>query len=324
MVKRRRVKSTRNSGEGKYKAFNAFLILVILFFILFFISQLPKKERLVKEKKPAEFKAVIVRPAATVQKKVEPSAIITSKPAVKVTSKTKPLAVTPLKIKEALPLAIKGKIAIVIDDWGYHINSIDILDAKQFKLTAAILPNLAYTNSVSEELNKRGFEIMLHLPMQPKENIGLEKDTIMTSSPDKDILRIVEQDVREISHVKGINNHMGSLATSDLRTMTLVFKQLNRKHLYYLDSFVSSDSVCEDLAKKFKVSFAKRDIFLDNNPEPEYIRNQISKLKLLAASRGWAIAIGHDRKNTLEVLREELPKIKEEGYKLVYVSELVN
>jgi len=115
---------------------------------------------------------------------------------------------------------------------------------------------------------------------------------------------------------------MGSQATSDLRTMVPIFKELSRKHLYFLDSFTSSDSVCEDLAQKLKVAFVKRDVFIDNESDPEYIRGQIAKLKSLASARGWAIGIGHDRKNTLDVLREELPKIINEGYELVYVSEL--
>jgi polysaccharide deacetylase 2 family uncharacterized protein YibQ len=43
----------------------------------------------------------------------------------------------------------------------------------------------------------------------------------------------------------------------------------------------------------------------------------------LADEKGWAIGIGHDRRNTLEVLKEEMPKLEKEGYKFVYVSELV-
>jgi hypothetical protein len=105
--------------------------------------------------------------------------------------------------------------------------------------------------------------------------------------------------------------------------MEIVLKTVSRKHLYYLDSYVSSDSVCLELAEKLRVHFAKRDVFLDNQPEPDYIRNQLMKLKLLAHARGWAIGIGHDRKNTLEVLREEMPKLEKEGYRFVFVSELI-
>jgi polysaccharide deacetylase 2 family uncharacterized protein YibQ len=38
---------------------------------------------------------------------------------------------------------------------------------------------------------------------------------------------------------------------------------------------------------------------------------------------GQAIGIGHDRKITLEVLKEVMPSIEKEGYKFVFVSELI-
>jgi len=38
---------------------------------------------------------------------------------------------------------------------------------------------------------------------------------------------------------------------------------------------------------------------------------------------GQAIGIGHDRKNTLKVLKEQLPRLAEEGYQFVFVSEVV-
>ena len=66
----------------------------------------------------------------------------------------------------------------------------------------------------------------------------------------------------------------------------------------------------------------RRDVFLDNVEESGYIKQQINKLKSKARSRGFAIGIGHDRKVTLEVLREVMPQLSKEGYKFVFLSEL--
>ena len=71
------------------------------------------------------------------------------------------------------------------------------------------------------------------------------------------------------------------------------------------------------------VGFVKRDIFLDNKEEAEYIKGQIYKLKRNAQMYGHAVGIGHDRKITLEVLKETMTELEREGYKLVFVSELV-
>ncbi|MDP2044111.1 MAG: divergent polysaccharide deacetylase family protein, partial [Candidatus Omnitrophota bacterium] len=121
---------------------------------------------------------------------------------------------------------------------------------------------------------------------------------------------------------KGVSNHMGSRITEDASSSAMIMQEVKKHNLYFLDSFVTAKSVCARLAKKMGLSFAKRDIFLDNRDDPEYIRSQIIGLKNLARSRGQAIGIGHDRKNTLLILKEMLPRLAEEGYKFVFVSEI--
>jgi len=72
-----------------------------------------------------------------------------------------------------------------------------------------------------------------------------------------------------------------------------------------------------------RVPYAKRDIFLDNIEDTPYIKDQLNKLKAKARMYGYAIGIGHDRPVTLAVLKEAIPQLKKEGYKFVFVSELV-
>ncbi|MCX5702107.1 MAG: divergent polysaccharide deacetylase family protein [Candidatus Omnitrophica bacterium] len=222
--------------------------------------------------------------------------------------------------KVTAPIA---KIAIVIDDWGYNVNNLDILNQIRYPLTASVLPNLNYTNEVAQQLHERGVEIMLHLPMEPHEKYRLEENTIMTSMDEKTVNEIISQDLANISYVKGVSNHMGSKATEDPRIMSIVFKVLKSRNLYFLDSFVSSESICFNLAKKIHLGFARRGVFLDNNEEPEYIRKQLEKLKKTAKSYGQAIGIGHDHKVTLEVLKEEMPRLEKQGYKFVFVSQMI-
>jgi polysaccharide deacetylase 2 family uncharacterized protein YibQ len=233
------------------------------------------------------------------------------------------IAIRPKKIRKLPVIPIKARIAIVIDDWGYNLNNLHMLDEIKYPLTASVLPHLSYSREVAEELHKRGIEVILHLPMEPHEKYRLEKNTIMTSFDENTILDILGQDLSSIAYAKGISNHMGSRATEDEKTIRIIFKELKKRHLYFLDSFVSSKTVCSDLAHKMNLGFAKRDVFLDNNSDPQYIRQQIHKLKLRAKSNGQAIGIGHDRKSTLEVLKEVMPELEKEGYRFVFVSELV-
>ncbi|MDD5238281.1 MAG: divergent polysaccharide deacetylase family protein [Candidatus Omnitrophica bacterium] len=217
----------------------------------------------------------------------------------------------------------KAKIAIVLDDWGYNLNNLTLADEIRYPLTCSILPNLKYSSAAARQLHARGFEIILHLPLQPAEKYNLEKNTITVSLDDKSILNIIDRDLASITYAKGVSNHMGSLATQDRRIMATVFKELKKRRLYFLDSLVSSKSICADLAKEYDLRFARRDVFLDNKQDPEYIKGQLRKLKAKAIGYGYAIGIGHDRRSTLEVLKEVMPEMEKEGYKFVFVSELV-
>jgi len=228
----------------------------------------------------------------------------------------------PKKVPKAA-VAVKGKIAIILDDWGYNLDNLYIVDQIKYPFTASVLPKLAYSKEVALELHKRGVQVILHLPMEPLEKIRLEKNTITASMGEQEMIKIIDQDLADIHYAEGVSNHMGSKATGDLRTMSIVLNELKRRKLFFVDSFVSSKTVCSGLAEKLKVKFAKRDIFLDNKEEPEYIRGQIYKLKRKAQMYGYAVGIGHDRRVTLEVLREVMPELSKEGYKFIFISELV-
>jgi len=222
-----------------------------------------------------------------------------------------------------IPAIIKGRIAIVIDDWGYNLDNLYLLDEIKYPFTASVLPRLDYSKAVAAELHRRGVQIILHLPMEPHEKYRLEKNTILASMGEQEIINIIEQDLADIHYAIGVSNHMGSKSTEDLRIMSIVFNEFKKRNLFFLDSLVSPKTVCSNLAAKLQVGFIKRDIFLDNKEEPGYIKDQIYKLKRKAQMFGHAIGIGHDRKITLEALKETIPELEKEGYKLVFVSELV-
>ncbi len=230
----------------------------------------------------------------------------------------------PKKVPPKAAIRLKGRIAIVIDDFGYNMNNLALLKTIKRHLTVSVLPNLSYSKVIAEDLHGLGFEVILHLPLQPQEKYRLEKDTILTSMDEQAVKAIIDRALESIHFARGVSNHMGSKATENERTMNIIFNQLKKSRLYFLDSFVSSKSVCSDLAKRIGLSFARRDIFLDNEQEADYIKQQIYKLKKKAKDFGWAIGIGHDRRLTIEVLKEVIPELEREGFKFVFVSDLVS
>ncbi|OQB09028.1 MAG: Divergent polysaccharide deacetylase [Candidatus Omnitrophica bacterium ADurb.Bin205] len=221
------------------------------------------------------------------------------------------------------PKVFAGKIAIVLDDWGYSFNNMHIIEQIKSPLTIAVLPDLNYSRAIAENLHRKGFEIILHLPMEPKDKSAMEKNTIRISMNEGQIAGIIDKDLSSIPHVKGVSNHTGSMATSDTATMEAVFRVLKKRKLYFLDSYVTADSRCFKVASKYGLRFSKRDVFLDNKNDPKYIKKQLYILRDKARLKGYAIGIGHDRRNTLEVLRDVIPEFEKEGYKFVFLSEIV-
>ncbi|RJP28674.1 MAG: divergent polysaccharide deacetylase family protein [Candidatus Omnitrophota bacterium] len=227
------------------------------------------------------------------------------------------------KEKPKVKLAKKGEIAIVLDDWGYNTSNLELLRSIDMPITLAVLPNLPYSKQVASFANEHGLEVILHLPLEPKEKFRLEDNTLMVSMSQKQAIDILDSGLKDLVYAKGVSNHMGSRATEDRRLVKIIFSHLKENNLYFFDSFVSSESVCAELAGQLNLRFAKRDIFLDNSSNPAYIRGQINKLKAIANKRGYAIGIGHDRKNTLMVLKEIMPVIEKEGFKFVLLSQLI-
>lgn len=228
-----------------------------------------------------------------------------------------------IKLKPPVVRTEKGKIAIVIDDWGYNLNNLVLLKQIKYPLTLAILPNLAYSKRISQEAHVLGFETILHLPMEPREKVRLEQNTVMTGMDSLAVKDILVSDLGSIDYVKGVSNHMGSAAIGDPAVINVIFSELKKRRMYFLDSYVSSQDITRNLAIKMNLGFARRNVFLDNKDEPQYIKEQIFQLKIKAKNYGRAIGIGHDRKSTLEVLKEVMPQLEKEGYKFVFVSELL-
>ena len=227
--------------------------------------------------------------------------------------------------KESIkPQISQGKIAIVLDDWGYTLNNLGFLKEIKEPLTLAILPRRTHSKEIADSARKLNKEAILHLPLEPhqeKKN-RLEPDTILRSMPGYEILRILEEDCKSLPGIKGVSNHMGSLATESRPLMKLVLAELKKRKLYFLDSFTGK-SVCRDLARNIGLPYARRQVFLDNENDKNYILAQIELLAKIARQTGYAIGIGHDRPKTLEILTKAVQDLRKRGFKFVYVSELV-
>jgi polysaccharide deacetylase 2 family uncharacterized protein YibQ len=216
-------------------------------------------------------------------------------------------------------------IAIVIDDLGLNRSQTTAVAELPGPITMAFIPYAEDLAGQTQRAHANGHEIFLHLPMEtmdPSKDPG-PNALLASLTPDELRQRLVENLNRFTGYV-GVNNHMGSRLTQDAGAMAIVMAELKRRNLLYLDSLTIGNSVANATAQRLGVPSAKRDIFLDNDPEVAAILAQLSALEAVASRRGFAIAIGHPYSATVAALTQWMPGALARGYRIVPASEIID
>ena len=216
----------------------------------------------------------------------------------------------------------RGNIVIIIDDFGYRDDNVsEGFLSLGADLTFAVIPGHQNSKVFAAKAEQNGYEVIVHMPMESTNETRGEKEYMLTTSmTSNEIESKVEQVISEFPEAVGMNNHQGSKATSDKRIMNIISNVLKRHGKYFIDSRTTSATVAENTMRSRGVPTIRRHVFLDNENEQSKIRQQLYKLVDKAESVGLAVGIGHARKNTLEVLRQEIPRLKEHGFKFQFAS----
>lgn len=217
----------------------------------------------------------------------------------------------------------RPRAAIIIDDIGEDKAMAEQFFRLEAPLTYSILPHTRYQREIAEAAFRRGYQVMLHLPMEPNEYPGVDPGpgallTGMTPDERIDQLKI---DLAAVPHIQGVNNHMGSKMTTMADQMRQVFTILKKRDLFFIDSRTTAATQCRSAARLFELAFAERDVFLDHVQSREAIAGQIEEFINVAEINGRAIAIGHPHPETYAVLSEKMPEIRKR-LRLVPASEL--
>ncbi|MDQ0976497.1 polysaccharide deacetylase 2 family uncharacterized protein YibQ [Neobacillus niacini] len=187
------------------------------------------------------------------------------------------------------------KAAIIIDDFGGGTGGVrDFLEGN-IPITAAVMPFTENSKKHAEWAHKNGFEVIVHLPMQPKRGkrswLGPKPITVDLSH--KEVKKRVEEALKSVPHAVGMNNHMGSLAVEDEEVVRAIVEVAKERKLYIIDSGTSPKSKFPELAKEMNVPLLKRDVFLDDISSSSHVRKQMKRLAKITEFTGRGIAIGH-------------------------------
>lgn len=220
-------------------------------------------------------------------------------------------------------------LAIVIDDMGGQMDaSRRAVKELPAGVTLSFFPWSRPGIALAKDAKADGHEIMIHMPMEAlRHKDGVPDpgpDTLRVGMSPEEINTLLSRNVVRLMDVAvGVNNHMGSRFTGWESGMRAVLTVLQREGMMFLDSKTSAPTAVGKAAKGLDLPVLERDIFLDHVSTPEAVKAELNKAVLQARKRGHAIAIGHPLPVTLDVLRDELPRIVSSGIVLVPATMLI-
>ncbi|MBW5445141.1 divergent polysaccharide deacetylase family protein [Cohnella sp. CFH 77786] len=218
-------------------------------------------------------------------------------------------------------------IAVVIDDFGNGMKGTEEMLKLPVKVTVAVMPFLPTTRKDAETAHAMGHDVLIHLPMEPLRGKAswLGPGAILTRLSDEEIRRRVEAAIADVPYAVGMNNHMGSKATSDERVMRIVLQVCKEKGLFFLDSRTSWRTVIPKVARELGVPLLQNDVFLDDVYTRRHVSRQLSVLRKELKKRNTCVVIGHVGPPGLITsgeLKNAIPALQSEAT-FVRLSELI-
>ena len=304
--KKKRKRGPGRKGPGPYIIITA--VIVILLAALLIILKKPVSDKAAEEGRPGDMSV----PAEKVPEKPE-------KPSGKA-----PAVMKPAGIPEKPEPEEKGSIVFIIDDVGNSVDDLKPFLELPFPITFAVMPGRPYTSECAGMITAAGKEYILHQPMEAVDGNDPGAGAIFTYMDDAEIRRILEQNFAQLPDAAGMNNHMGSKATSDAAVMNSVMAYLAENGKFFLDSYTISGSLASGASEIYDVDYIRRNsMFLDNDTDYESLHNAINEGKKTASAKGHAVMIGHVMTEELaEALMELYPSFIEDGFTLKEISEL--
>jgi hypothetical protein len=239
-----------------------------------------------------------------------------------------PIGKQPLWMENAIaftPPKDKPMIAIVIDDMGVDLKrSRHMWEDVPGPLTLSFMTYADNLPKQTAAAHQKGHELMLHMSMEPSNSIiDAGPNVLMTAMSDGELTKLTQWGLGRFDGYVGMNNHMGSRFTEDRRAMRVVLQQVKQRGVLFLDSRTSAKSVAGKVAKELGMPALDRNVFLDNDNDINAVLKQLGEAERMARKYGVAIAIGHPREATIEVLKTWIPQALDRGLAIVPISTLM-
>ncbi len=218
----------------------------------------------------------------------------------------------------------KNLASIIIDDIGNNYEHGQTIINFPAAITLAILPQTKFSIQLATQAHNKNKEVMLHLPLQSVGHHKSTPGTLKLHMSKQQFIKQLKINLASVPHIRGINNHMGSLLTRHPGHMDWLMNEVaNLDDMYFVDSRTSKKSVAADIASHYQIPNLTRDIFLDPDFKLETISRQFDRFIQVAKKKGYAVAIGHPHPITLSFLKRNLSRLRDNNIELVPISKLI-
>lgn len=242
------------------------------------------------------------------EKKLEPKQKLRSDSEIKFIEKE--------KIKE------ENLLAIIVDDGGYNIDFAKRLSVLKIPLTWAIIPYEKNSESFVKIAKDNNIPFLVHFPMQAISDKTPPPGSIGEGMKEDEIRSSISKAFETMPDAIGLNNHRGSLATSNKRLMMPVIEEIKSHKKMFIDSRTSSKSIAYELAKEAKIRAFTNKGFLDGEADEDAIRDRFEEIVKITRRDGNAIVICHFRQSTVDFLEKLNSKEDTLPVRLVTIAEM--
>jgi polysaccharide deacetylase 2 family uncharacterized protein YibQ len=224
-----------------------------------------------------------------------------------------------------------AKMAILIENFGFEANQ-TTMEYLAFPepLTVSLLPTqklATWTAQIADEYKK---EIVLALPMEPlpPQFSGYRGSMVMITHDREQIRNLLARAEAAIPNFSGVSNFHGNGnrgVMEDSRAMGIILNELkrHRRSPYFIYTDEQKRSVAPRLMKTEKVPGMQIQRTIGANLTTEQVRARLSNAAAAAQKTGSILIKAQPSQAFISVLKEEMEMLKQNGIRLVYVSELV-
>ncbi len=222
---------------------------------------------------------------------------------------------------------IAGRIAIVIDDFGYQEQNLVLSFCELPQpITFSIFPGEKHTAWIAQQAIEKNHGVMVHLPMEPIDYPVRDPgpNAIFSDYAPEKIAELTQDALASVPYAKGMNNHMGSRITQNFEAMKAVLQVVKRWNFFFIDSVTSPQSMAYAIARDMGIPSDRNALFLDIVEDEDAVVKRLYRLAARARHEGTVIGIGHAKPNTLHALQRMLPELTKQGFVFVLAEEAVH